>query len=141
MPDDTQQPDNAPPSTPPPPQSPPPGPPPPQAAPPGGSDDRGLMIVFSYLWILCLVPLLSKKDNADIQWHAKHGLVLMVAEFLAWVALIILQVIPVLGQIIGCGLLPIALLAFVVLHIIAMMKGLKGERLIIPGISDFAEKF
>ena len=37
------------------------------------------MIVLSYLWPLALVPLLVEKEDAEIQWHAKHGIVLMVA--------------------------------------------------------------
>jgi len=46
------------------------------------SPNRGVMIVLAYLWPLALVPLLLEKHDADVQWHAKHGLVLMVAELL-----------------------------------------------------------
>ena len=65
--------------TPPPPPPPPPGgsytPPPPP--PPGGplpSSDRTIMLVLSYLGILALIPLLMKKDDTEVQWHAKNGL-------------------------------------------------------------------
>jgi len=44
------------------------------------------MIVLSYLWVLAVVPLLLEKDDSQIQWHAKHGLVLMVAEIIFWIA-------------------------------------------------------
>ena len=43
------------------------------------------MIVLSYLWILALVPLLVEKDDKEVQWHAKHGIVLMVAEIAFWI--------------------------------------------------------
>jgi len=43
------------------------------------SPNRGVMIVLAYLWPLALVPLLLEKRDPDLQWHAKHGLVLMVA--------------------------------------------------------------
>ena len=46
------------------------------------SPNRGVMIVLAYLWPLALVPLLLEKHDAEVQWHAKHGLVLMVAELL-----------------------------------------------------------
>ncbi len=43
------------------------------------SPDRGVMIVLAYLWPLALVPLLIEKHDAEVQWHAKHGIVLMAA--------------------------------------------------------------
>ena len=41
------------------------------------SPNRGVMIVLAYLWLLALIPLLLEKQDAEVQWHAKHGLVLM----------------------------------------------------------------
>src|SRR6478672_1296086 len=48
----------------------------------GPSPNRGVMIVLEYLWALTLVPLLLEKHDAEVQWHARHGLVLMAAEIL-----------------------------------------------------------
>lgn len=39
------------------------------------------LAVISYLGILCLVPLLTKKDDKFTQFHAKQGLALLIAEF------------------------------------------------------------
>lgn len=104
------------------------------------SSNRGVMIVLSYLWILALVPLLVEKEDAEVQWHAKHGIVLMVAEIVFWIVFnIVVYMIPF-----GCifGLLgPLIALAFVAVHIVAMIKGLNGQRLIIPTLSDYAGKF
>ena len=84
--------------------SPPPSPPP--ATEPGGStsSNRGVMIVLSYLWILFLIPLLTEKDDAEVQWHAKHGLVLTVVEV---VVLIGLQVVLWLSGGVVMSLIPI----------------------------------
>lgn len=139
-----------PPSTPPPPESPPPQPaPPPQSAPPptGGkvSDNRSVMIVLSYLGLLALIPLLVEKEDKEVQWHAKHGLVLSVFWIVLFIALQIVGMI--LGAItggLGClvGLLfPILSIVILVIHIMCIVKGLKGERFMIPGISEFANKF
>ena len=49
--------------------------------------NRGVMIVLAYLWLLALVPLLVEKQDPEVQWHAKHGLVLMIAELLLLVRL------------------------------------------------------
>lgn len=44
------------------------------------------MIVLAYLWLLALTPLLVEKDDAELQWHAKHGLVLFGAEIAVFFA-------------------------------------------------------
>ncbi len=117
--------------------------PPPPPLPTGGtqSSNRGVMIVLSYLWLLALVPLLVEKDDKEVQWHAKHGIVLMLAEIVFWIALTIVQM--ALGTILGCvvGLLSFFVwLGIVVLHIFAIIKGVNGSRLIVPGVSQYADK-
>jgi uncharacterized membrane protein len=106
------------------------------------SSNRNIMILLSYLWLLALVPLVVEKQDREVQWHAKHGIVLMVAELIFWVAVQVLLV--VLGTFLGClfGIfVPIVWLAFVILHIFAIVKGINGQRLIIPGISQYADRF
>ncbi len=95
------------------------------------------MIVLSYLWLLALVPLLLEKQDTEVQWHAKHGLVLFGAEFFAFMALSILSV---LSGGLGCLLLPLAQLGVLVLHVVCIAKGSQGERFLIPGLSDYANK-
>ena len=114
----------------------------PPPLPTGGapSSNRGVMIVLSYLWLLALVPLLVEKDDKEVQWHAKHGIVLMLAELLFWIAMYIVQAI--LGTILGClfALLTFPVgLAFLAVHILAIVKGINGGRLIIPGVSHYAD--
>ena len=54
-----------------------------------------IFAVIGYLGILCLIPLLFKKDNKFALFHGKQGLVL----FLGWIAVGIVMMIPVLGLI------------------------------------------
>ena len=105
------------------------------------SSNRNVMILLSYLWLLALVPLLTEKDDKEVQWHAKHGIVLMVAELFIW--LIFSALMGVLGPLgcLGFLLSPVLVLGQVALHIVAIMKGINGQRLIIPGLSEFTEKF
>lgn len=104
------------------------------------SSNRGVMIVLAYLWILALVPLLVEKDDPEVQWHAKHGIVLMVAEIAFWIVFnIVFSIVPF-----GCAVIaicPFVALAFLAVHVVAIMKGLNGQRLIIPGLSEYASKF
>ena len=108
-------------------------------------DNRGVMIVLSYLWLLALVPLLTEKEDQDVRWHAKHGIVLMVAELAFLVAFSIftnLLAFATLG--LGClvaSIVPLIGLAILALHAFAIVQGLSGKRLIVPVVSEFADKF
>jgi uncharacterized membrane protein len=109
------------------------------------SSNRGVMIVLSYLWILALVPLLVEKEDKEVQWHAKHGIVLMVAEIAFWIVYnIVIYMFAAVFTPLGCviGLLsPLIALVFLVVHIMAIIKGINGQRLIIPVLSEYANKF
>lgn len=130
---------------PPPTYNPPPPPPPPEGGAPVGpkSSNRDLMLVLSYLGLLALFPLLTEKEDREVQWHAKHGLVLFGAAVAVAILLNILTY--VLPAEISClfGCLPWLVLwgAYLVVIILAISKALKGQRFIIPGLSDFASKF
>ena len=135
------------PTVPPPPSYTPPPPPPPSAGGPAGpgsvSPNRSIMIVLSYLWILAVVPLVAEKEDQEVQWHAKHGLVLFAAEIVVGILLGILTSAIAFVDI-GCtGCLMHSLLSIVILvvHVLAIVKGLNGQRLIIPGLSEFANRF
>lgn len=110
--------------------------------------DNTLMLVLSYLGILCLIPLLTEKNEPDVQWHAKHGLVLLIAEVVLYIGLAIVSVvlgkIPFLGWILGaftCLLWSVLPLGILVLHIICIVKAVKGERLIIPYVTEYVNRF
>ncbi len=105
------------------------------------SSNRTAMIILAYLGFLALIPLLVEKDDADIQWHAKHGLVLMLSWMVLFVALAIISSIPGLGLVIGCAVSPFLMFVILFVHVFAIVKGLYGERLLIPVISDFADRW
>jgi len=110
----------------------------------GASPNRGVMIVLAYLWPLALVPLLVEKGDAEVQWHAKHGLVLMIAELILVFAYIMMTSIVSLATLgLGCVLslfLVFGWVAILALHVVAILKGVNGGRLIIPGLSDYANR-
>lgn len=116
-------------------------------APPTGStsSNRGVMIVLSYLWLLALVPLLVEKEDREVQWHAKHGIVLMVAEIAFWIVYTIIVNVLIAATLgLGCVFSlvgPFIALAFLVIHVMAIVKGLNNERFTLPYVSEFANKF
>ncbi len=102
----------------------------------GMSEDKGdeidAITILSYIGILFLVPLLTRKEDGFSQFHAKQGMVLFLAEvatvFVAW--------IPLLGWLVG-GLLWVAWIVLSVLGIVNVVKGKKEE---LPVIGEFAHK-
>ena len=102
------------------------------------------MIVLAYLWPLALVPLLVEKHDPEVQWHAKHGLVLMIAELILLFGYIMMTSLVSLATLgLGCVLslfLVFGWVAVLALHVVAILKGVNGTRLIIPGLSDYANR-
>ncbi|NLA05547.1 MAG: hypothetical protein GX881_07535, partial [Firmicutes bacterium] len=88
---------------------------------------------LAYLGILFLIPLLAKKDSPYSQFHAKQGIVL----FIGWVAATVINVIPILGQIVFV----IAGLFFFVLFIIGVINALSGKAKELPLIGQLGHKF
>lgn len=129
------------PNVPPPPSYTPP--PPPTGAPPPGtaSPNRGIMLVLAYLGPLAIIPLVVEKNDPEVQWHAKHGLVLFVAEIILWAILgVIIHVVPFLGCLALMGF-PLLGLAIFLFHIFLIIKANNGERIMVPGISEYANRF
>ena len=110
-----------------------------------GAPNRSAMLVLAYMWPLAVIPLFLTKDDAEVQWHAKHGLVLMAAELALLLGLsILMQLLMVITFGVGC----LASIAFVflwagvlVLHVFAIVRALNGYRLVIPGVSAYASRF
>ena len=109
------------------------------------SPQRAVMVVLAYLWPLALIPLFAAKSDPDVQWHAKHGLTLAVAELALAVALWILIGVASLASLgLGCALGMLVVLAAVtilVVHLTAALRALAGGRLLVPWVSDYASRF
>ncbi len=103
------------------------------------------MLVLAYLWPLAIVPLVVEKGDSEVQWHAKHGLVLLAAEIILVVGVSLLMALASLMTLsLGCAvsLLGVALwVVILALHLVAMLKALGGSRLIVPGVSQYADRF
>lgn len=123
----------------------PPPPPPPGGGYGGGSSpaggDRTLMVVLSYLWILVLIPLLTKKEDPEVQWHAKNGLGILIGEIVAWIVFTVLGF--ALPDIAGCGVGAISCvvwIAFLVIRILCIVQGIGGKRFSVPVLTDLGQK-
>ncbi|RPJ74820.1 MAG: hypothetical protein EHM24_05390 [Acidobacteria bacterium] len=111
------------------------------------SSNRTVMIILSYLWILALIPLLVEKDDREVQWHAKHGIVLLVAELVLGVTLGIVNSVVASVPFFGClaafiGALVgfVIWIAVIVVHVLAIVKGVNGQRFLVPYVSEYANR-
>ncbi len=82
------------------------------------------MAIISYVWILCLIPLLGNKKSEFVQFHAKQGFVLFLLSFAT--------IVPFFGQI-------LCLVLFFV-SVWAIIKTLNGEKWEIPVIFEWSKK-
>ena len=101
------------------------------------------MVILSYLWILFLIPLLTKKDDSEVQWHAKNGAALFGAEIVCWIVFMIIGFAARRFLFAGCGIGVIECviwLGFLGVRIMCIVKGVGGQRFRVPVISDFADK-
>lgn len=98
------------------------------------------MVILSYAWLLSLIPFLTKKDDPDIQWHAKNGLVMAIAytvvELVFWGIGHYFPLVACLTFFIPC----LVFLGYVGAQIFAIIKAVNGQRLRIPMLTEMAEK-
>lgn len=106
---------------------------------------RETMVVLAYLWLLAIVPLLAARDDRDVSWHARHGLLLMAAEL---PILILLSGLAAIAGLANAGLgVTLGLAVYVVwvgilgVQLSAILYALNGKRLWVPGIAQLADRW
>ena len=95
------------------------------------AQENRLIAAIGYLGILCLVPLLLKKDSAFAQFHGKQGL----ATLIAWIVLWAGNVVPVIGTFVWL----VGSLALFCLAVVGFVHALNGEMWEMPVLGKFAK--
>jgi len=91
-----------------------------------------IFAVIGYIGILCLMPLLLKKENKFALFHGKQGLVLFLGE----IAIGIISIIPFLGWFIGF----LGILICGILSLVGVIQALMGNYWRMPVVADIADK-
>ena len=94
-------------------------------------DDDRFIAAIGYLGVLCVLPLILKKDSKFAVHHGKQGLVLLIAWMILWIG----NIIPLLGQIIWM----IGTLALLILLILGMVNALNGKMWEMPFLGKYAK--
>lgn len=89
---------------------------------------KNFIAAISYVWILCLVPLILKRNDKLAQFHGKQGLLLAVLWFFGG----LIFWIPVIGW--------FAALALAAASVLGFFKALQGEMWDMPVIGKYAKK-
>ena len=95
-----------------------------------GLEEDKLMAILAYLGALVLVPLIMKRDDAFVLFHAKQGLVLFVGYIIAAIAV---WWVAVIGNIL--------LILLMLISVIGVVQASQGKRWKIPVITGLANKF
>lgn len=97
------------------------------------TQDEKVIAALGYIWILCLLPILLKKESKYCQHHGKQALVLFVASFIV----MILGMVPILGWLI---ILPLGWLAIIILSLLGIYNATQGNWWAMPYLGKYAEK-
>jgi uncharacterized membrane protein len=105
-------------------------------------EEDKVMLVFSYLWVLALVPFMVTRREY-VRWHAKQGLILCGVAGLVFLVVIVFGAIlstvtKVFAWLFAFALLNLCLL-YMALAIVCMIKAMRGERWAIPFLGDLVE--
>jgi hypothetical protein len=107
--------------------------------------NRGVMIVLAYLWPLALVPFFLEKHDPEVQWHARHGLILMAVEAVLAAAFLGAAIVLSMAALwLGSALIVAAVAGWFAVfgvHALGAIRGLGGSRLIVPGVSRYADRW
>ena len=99
--------------------------------------DEGKGIAWlSYLGILLLIPLLTKRENEYVKFHLKQGIVLLILSFGWSIIQFVFLPIPVLGVFIHWGMW----IFILTLTIIGIINSLSGRTEQLPVIGKYGEK-
>lgn len=96
------------------------------------NQDVRVISAIGYLWILCLLPLLGKRNSEFAQHHGKQGLVLTITSFILW----LIAIVPVIGLIISF----FGGIALIVLAVLGILNALQGKYWEMPYLGEYAKK-
>ena len=93
-------------------------------------EENKLMAAVGYLGILCLIPLLLKRNSPYAQFHAKQGLVILIVWVILWIG----NIIPILGQIVWA----VGSVVLLIVVILGIVNALNGKMWPIPFLGKYA---
>ena len=91
--------------------------------------DGKVYALLAYLSILCILPLILKKNNAFVLAHGKQGLVLFISQTAVWILSIVFP-----------NILAPTMFVLMALSFVGLIAAVKGEFVRIPIAANWADK-
>lgn len=96
------------------------------------SKDVRILAAIGYIWILCLLPLLGKRESEFAQFHGKQGLVLTITSFIVW----LVAWVPLIGWVIGF----FGTIGLLVLAVLGIQNAMQGKYWEMPVLGKYARQ-
>ncbi len=91
--------------------------------------DNRFMAALAYVWVLCVIPLVTRKHSSFAQFHAKQGVVVALAWFVLW----LIGWLPLLNVIIAFP----GMVLLMAINLLAIIRTWRGEEWKIPYLYDY----
>lgn len=99
------------------------------------------MLILAYLPLLGLIALFASKDDREVRWHAKNGLLLFAVVAAIGIAATLIGIfVPLLSCLYGILMFFVAGV-YAIIVLLSIVKALQGARVIVPGISRYVDRF
>ena len=98
---------------------------------------KNLVLCYAGPW--ALMPYLHCREDEELLWHSRQGVLLAFAEIFVSIALLIMCLLPIIGLLALHILLPIWLTWCLSMSITSIVQASKGKRHKIPVIGHLLE--
>jgi uncharacterized membrane protein len=99
---------------------------------------KNLILCYAGPW--AFLPYLRNRDDEELLWHARQGVLLAFVEVVITLTLIILGLFPILGILASRFVLPLWLLWCLGMSVTSIMQATKGKRHKVPVIHLFLDQ-
>ena len=103
---------------------------------PSDIEQNKIMALLAYLSWLVLIPLFAARESRFARFHCNQGIVLAVAELIAWVGFGLLGGIPLIGWVFSICKWLLNVVCFV-LAVIGIINAVNGKAKDLPVVGSF----
>ena len=96
------------------------------------SKDLRILAAIGYFWILCLLPLLGKRESSFAQHHGKQGLVITIVSFV----IMLIWWVPFIGWVIGF----FGIIGLLILTVTGIQNAMQGKYWEMPVLGKYARQ-
>jgi uncharacterized membrane protein len=98
---------------------------------------RDLILCYAGPW--AFLPYMRNREDSELLWHARQGVILAFAECVFTLALVIVGLFPIFGSVSTRFILPLWLLWCLGMSVTSILQATKGKRHRIPVIHQFVD--